>query len=438
MKKRVISLLLCLVLVLCVFLVPSAPPARAITGIDDALLFFFLATVVGAGAGMAMSYEGMSQSQAASAYADQFDAWQASSSGSGSSLSSWLSDIGVTDQSVQIVNNGGGLLSVILDNFIVAGLKGFWDWFNVDVLGASDATAADGVHAGVGANFAEVGFYLGGYSVYDGIGTATGYSNPVSSFTGSSDLYLIAVPSGSETQCVVIWFSRSHGSITFGEGGTTVNLSLSGDWYSYGVRINTSRVLLPVQQIPGVASVQSFMTWLNNTDGVFTPYGATAGYRDGLEAMTYPQDLEDENVETIPYVTNVPAEGVGEETGTGAIPLVDGIPSILDSAIDGFFAVEEEAEENPDTPARPITSPGLASVFPFCLPFDVYHFFQCLSAAPVAPHFEWEMQIPGIIDYTWVIDLSGFNTVAQILRTVELLAFCVGLAFVTRSMFIRG
>lgn len=80
---------------------------------------------------------------------------------------------------------------------------------------------------------------------------------------------------------------------------------------------------------------------------------------------------------------------------------------------------------------------GLVSVFPFCIPFDLYNFVACLAADPVAPSFTWRFYVPGICDESIEIDLSEFDAAAQILRTMELLLFCVGLAFVTRKI-IRG
>lgn len=83
-------------------------------------------------------------------------------------------------------------------------------------------------------------------------------------------------------------------------------------------------------------------------------------------------------------------------------------------------------------------TPGLKDVFPFCLPFDVYNFLNCLAADPVAPAFNWRFYIPRLCDEEITVDLSPFDTVAQIVRTMELLAFCIGLAYVTRERFIRG
>jgi len=85
---------------------------------------------------------------------------------------------------------------------------------------------------------------------------------------------------------------------------------------------------------------------------------------------------------------------------------------------------------------------GLETVFPFCIPFDIYNFLNALSAAPTAPHFTATLQLPAALGGAQTIDLDfdnpTFNQLAQLLRLLELLAFIVGLALLTRSMFIRG
>lgn len=80
---------------------------------------------------------------------------------------------------------------------------------------------------------------------------------------------------------------------------------------------------------------------------------------------------------------------------------------------------------------------GLSELFPFCVPFDLYNFFSVLAADPVAPDFELPFVIDGLVDYTFEIDLSPFSSVAQIVRTMELLLFIVGLILLTRRI-IRG
>lgn len=121
------------------------------------------------------------------------------------------------------------------------------------------------------------------------------------------------------------------------------------------------------------------------------------------------------------------------------------IQGAVDQILAGTAAIAGEVTQAQDVPVTPevpaageYAVPGLETIFPFCIPFDIYAFCSALNADPVAPSFEWRMQYaPLDLDYTFVIDLSAFDSVAQVLRTMELLAFCVGLAFWTRHL-IRG
>lgn len=121
------------------------------------------------------------------------------------------------------------------------------------------------------------------------------------------------------------------------------------------------------------------------------------------------------------------------------------IQGAVDQILAGTAAIAGEVTQAQDVPVEPeapaageYAVPGLETIFPFCIPFDIYAFCSALNADPVAPSFEWRMQYaPLDLDYTFVIDLEAFDGVAQVLRTMELLAFCVGLAFWTRHL-IRG
>lgn len=79
----------------------------------------------------------------------------------------------------------------------------------------------------------------------------------------------------------------------------------------------------------------------------------------------------------------------------------------------------------------------LTKVFPFCIPFDLYAFLTCLNADPVTPVIEWEIAMPGGGSYPLTIDLSPFDSVAQLLRRLELLLFIIALAIKTRDL-IKG
>ena len=174
--------------------------------------------------------------------------------------------------------------------------------------------------------------------------------------------------------------------------------------------------------------------------------------------------------EDLPYSTApgaVPPDAISDSfkdrlTSAGGISLVNEDSKVIrevfgDSTTDTKVAeatqedvlIETGAIENIDTIKYPSLSIfeatgtyggsplELKDIFPFCIPFDLYDMVTGLQAARCAPHFEWELEVPNVIDYTFEIDFSSFDTVATLLRTLELLAFCVGLAFVTRSI-IRG
>lgn len=80
----------------------------------------------------------------------------------------------------------------------------------------------------------------------------------------------------------------------------------------------------------------------------------------------------------------------------------------------------------------------LKDYFPFCIPFDLYDFASCLNAEPETPHFVFDVPFP-YMDEPWHIDIdfSIFDPIAKTLRILELLLFCVGLAFKTRDL-IKG
>lgn len=79
---------------------------------------------------------------------------------------------------------------------------------------------------------------------------------------------------------------------------------------------------------------------------------------------------------------------------------------------------------------------GLTTKFPFCIPFDLYHFVDVLDAEPETPAFTGSINL---IVTTWDLDydLSAFDDLAAIVRNVEFIGFCLGLIFITRKI-IKG
>lgn len=128
-------------------------------------------------------------------------------------------------------------------------------------------------------------------------------------------------------------------------------------------------------------------------------------------------------------------------------PLSQQKPGIIPSELIDELTklVEQSKTDTPDTPNNPDTDDDRTkrhdadwkNVFPFCVPFDLIEFIGVLAAEPVAPAFDWRFYAPNVVDYTMHIDLSSFDDVARICRTLELLAFCIGLILITRNI-IRG
>ena len=111
-------------------------------------------------------------------------------------------------------------------------------------------------------------------------------------------------------------------------------------------------------------------------------------------------------------------------------------PSDPDVPIDPDPTVpSEDVWEPPENPGQ--FALDLSNYFPFCIPFDLYDFVSCLRADPVAPVIEWAVPLLGGSSYSLEIDFSTFDSVAQLLRRLQLLLFCVGLAFKTRDL-IKG
>ncbi len=104
---------------------------------------------------------------------------------------------------------------------------------------------------------------------------------------------------------------------------------------------------------------------------------------------------------------------------------------------------------DPDPSASPTPLPGgglsytklvvdLSKFFPFCIPFDLIHLVQALDAKPVAPKWSLKLEPPQFpVEWEVILDLSQFESLAEIFRTGETLLFVVGLILITRGI-IKG
>lgn len=81
----------------------------------------------------------------------------------------------------------------------------------------------------------------------------------------------------------------------------------------------------------------------------------------------------------------------------------------------------------------------LREFFPFCIPFDIYNLVTMFVAEPVAPVFEWEIPVPSMgKSFKLEVDLSAWDGIAQLFRTLELVGFIIGLGWITRDKILRG
>lgn len=80
----------------------------------------------------------------------------------------------------------------------------------------------------------------------------------------------------------------------------------------------------------------------------------------------------------------------------------------------------------------------LSSLFPFCIPFDLYRIVKCFESDPVAPSAT--VTIPVGYDgstFTWqeyTVSLEDFSAVASVVRVFEYVLFVIGLMLITRKL----
>lgn len=225
-------------------------------------------------------------------------------------------------------------------------------------------------------------------------------------------------------------------TLTFFSSGSTVSFGYMFRRYYGSYQWNN------VQFVPVFSNDSTFYgdaVSVISLDGTLTD-----GYEDFEDAIN--QDLADENEDLV----------VGLDVGTYE-GLLD--PSaILDQILDrivaddfvgeyvGPFENQEEAEQEqegtrpfvPQYPSDWVIVNGIQSFFPFCIPWDLAYLIGLLQADPVAPNFKWVLNFGKYArPYTINIDLSAYDAVARVFRTMILFVFLFFLIRKTRNL-IRG
>lgn len=257
-------------------------------------------------------------------------------------------------------------------------------------------------------------------------------------------------------------------------GSIVLNNSLLKKWNAEEVNPDAiSSLPVGTTDIPGVANPGAYAPHgedclVSGNTGAWDlcdPLGVTqpvelgpdvpCGYETWEEAIaaantgeiSWPQVIEGLDIVGVESnTTDIPSEVDRTKIEDLSVVIPGSVPVSYDEAIEDAWAdtinsnIEEETSETEvkyEESVKPFIL-NFKDLFPFCIPFDIYHFFKILCADPVAPVIHYKFYVSKSKYHTININLNKFNEVAEILRKMELLAFIVGLAFVTRDKFIRG
>lgn len=145
----------------------------------------------------------------------------------------------------------------------------------------------------------------------------------------------------------------------------------------------------------------------------------------------------------VPADVAIPTDLTGVKVGDLAIPYTDAVPNVktVDTVKDVTLPNKKPVVKvKPSNKTGEFTLSSLEKVFPFCIPWDLKYLVATLTAEAKAPNFKWRFYYKdnkGMQYKEIVIDLSKFDSVAKIVRTMELLVFCIFLTLKTRDL-IRG
>lgn len=409
---RIAIIVLVIILVITIFAGPAAPPAHGVV-VSTVIVGAVLASMAAAGIGLAVS--GMTTAQLTD--------WVSGK------LTDWTNNIG---GSIEDHINGNLITTtargtLAIGNAAASGIASFIAWLrnelrlsdqtsisvitpsNHDLITASWTLCCEGAR-----HFAYIQMDQFDIPVY------AFYQNANDQYASGVVIVSAGKPQVLGKRYLTDPNRADQWDATPGQYDITTNLWYSNNYWAGSIN-GGNRPLVSV--FPSLAAGLAYVR--NGIDNGFVVPGESLTVVTGT--IDIPYIGTDEN-----WYIDVGADA-GEDVDTVTAGVV---ADVMDNTLSVSSEVAEE--EPPVVVDGPIGITGLTSVFPFCIPFDVYALLSCLSADPITPVFTVRFVIPGIINEEFTIDLSPFNTIAQIVRTMELLAFAVGLAMLTRERFLRS
>lgn len=215
--------------------------------------------------------------------------------------------------------------------------------------------------------------------------------------------------------------------------------------------------------IRGMPTYKKTIGWVFPTDPQYAPYVVSPGI-DGV-FKPYFDDTKNPEKQEVTYVPpatwSPPVPSLGQDVLYQPYPnqpdkslkdIAQDVPKdIYDKQLSPLPPVVITPETPPVPPDIPPVNPNpdvetpedvtpytvkIGEVFPFCIPFDLYHMVTMFAAEPEAPHAKWEFSLPWSPQEQYEVewDLEEFDTLAELCRKLELVLFCVGLAVITSRL----
>ncbi len=228
------------------------------------------------------------------------------------------------------------------------------------------------------------------------------------------------------------------GSITlggaFGEDNYILpKVKFVGDW-RYPDGTPATDMLTFVDEVPesiGTVDIDG-TTYDVNGDGTVTIGDETIPINDD-GSVTVDDKPYYPDYDISPY----PGTSIGDLITT----IINNIDVIDDTKTDTDDLIEDAEVDVPqeiaDSKLSSLTMPkSIATVFPFCIPWDFYHGIKLLSAEPEAPRFEVPFEIPQYKSFPGfkkmiVVDFSKYSSAFAVVRWIFFSLFMFGLCFIT-------
>lgn len=168
-------------------------------------------------------------------------------------------------------------------------------------------------------------------------------------------------------------------------------------------------------------------------------------YNQGLEEIGKIGEAQDAITDAVSDQTGVLEGAIVDNAGVVSGAIDQAVSDIQDAISEQTQTLSESASataEATESIAEALEDEAidwqkfdLRGLFPFCIPFDIYNMLEALDASPTAPHVQLPFVIESIgFSYTIDLDFSAFDTVAAVMRQMELIVYGIALAWATSKV----